>query len=268
MGRVKKITLAGKAGYPVNIYLVNSGTSLIMIDTGYQGSEAQVLRSVGTKKVEKILLTHYHPDHSEAAGELASQTGAKVYAHRAEIEALENRWGGVKVVPIEDGEDVGGEGVELVAIATPGHTKGHLAFLLREGRILFSGDLVVGDSTTWVGPPDGDVGDYLDSLLRLQKMEIAKIYPGHGPEIIEPGEKLVALIRHRKMREEQIINQLRKGAQSLLDLIAEIYPVLDQKLWVVARLTIIGHLIKLEKEGKVVMVPGKEDRYQLLSGSD
>jgi len=266
--RIEMVTLPGKAGYHVNIYLIRGKEGSLMVDTGYQETSGQVLEMIRFREVKRILLTHSHPDHSDAAGILAARTGAELLVHRLEAQMIKEWFGGTKVISLEDGEPAGIDGAEIKAVHTPGHSPGHLSFYLEEERVLFSGDLVVGESTSWVGPPDGDIGKYLDSLQRLRGMKISRIFPGHGPEIGQPREKIDALIRHRNMRERQILSHLRRGISSVREMVDEIYPVLDERFRIAARLTIIGHLIKLEREGKVIRVAGEDERYQLLPGSD
>lgn len=266
--RIEKITLPGKAGYHVNIYLVRGRHGAVLVDTGYQDTAAEVLEMIVPASVEKILLTHYHPDHSDAAGILAAGTGAEIHAHRLEVPMIEERYRGIKVTALEDSDQVGIAGALFRVVHTPGHSPGHAVFLRGEEKVLFSGDLVVGENTTWVGPPDGDIGEYLASLERIRRLDIVRICPGHGPDIEQPMPKITSLIRHRNLRERQVLSRLRRGDSTIDEIVAEIYPVLDERFRIAAHLTIAGHLIKLEREGRVVRLSGREERYQLVFEPD
>ncbi|MDD5222550.1 MAG: MBL fold metallo-hydrolase [bacterium] len=263
--QVKRITLPGKAHYPVNIYLLGEGKDALLIDTGYRETAREVTAQAAGGRISRILISHYHPDHSQAGEAIARETGAEIFAHPEEIPTVKNWFEGTEVKTLTDGEIIEFSGGELQVLGTPGHTRGHLAFFWKEEKILFSGDLVVGGSTTWVGPPDGDGRDYLASLERLQELEIAQILPGHGQEIRHPRKKIATLIRHRHMREEQILACLKKAELSLSELVREIYPVLEERFRLPALLTAAGYLNKLEHEGKVEAVSGDEIHYKIKS---
>lgn len=265
---VKKITLPGRASYPVNIYLLGEGEDALLIDTGYRETAREVVEQAAGGRISRILITHYHPDHSQAGEAIARETGAEIFAHPEEIPTIKQWFEETEVKTVADGEIIKFAGGEIQVLGTPGHTRGHLAYFWKEEKILFSGDLVVGGSTTWVGPPDGDVRDYLASLDRLKGLEIAQIFPGHGQEIRHPRKKIATLIRHRHMREQQILVHLKRAELTIPELVQEIYPILEERFRLPALLTVAGHLHKLESEGKVEMVPGEENRYRFLGSGD
>ena len=143
-------------------------------------------------------------------------------------------------------------GYSLQAIFTPGHAADHLCYYLESDRVLFSGDLILGTGTTVIPVEGGDMTAYLDSLRRLLEREIRAIYPGHGPVINRPREYILQYIRHREMREEQILALLKDGVRDVPTLVKRIYADVPQADRGLAQQTVLSHLIKLEREGIVV----------------
>jgi glyoxylase-like metal-dependent hydrolase (beta-lactamase superfamily II) len=161
-------------------------------------------------------------------------------------------------VPVADEEITGGTifpaGEDtLQAIHTPGHRFDHLCFLLQKRRTLFAGDLISGITTNVIAPPDGDMLDYINSLTRLQEIEIAEIVPAHGPIIADAQAKIAEYIDHRMLREQQVLQALEElppGA-TIPELVPLIYQDVDPKLHPIAAWTVEAHLLKLEREGLV-----------------
>jgi glyoxylase-like metal-dependent hydrolase (beta-lactamase superfamily II) len=150
-----------------------------------------------------------------------------------------------------DGETLTGNGWTLQAVATPGHTSNHLCFALPEERALFSGDHVMGWSTTTVSPPDGDMAAYMASLGKLQGREDEVYYPAHGPLIDKPHKLLRGLVLHRRQREAQILAELRAGARRIEDMVPSMYKPVDPGLYPAAARSVLAHLIDLEVRGSV-----------------
>jgi glyoxylase-like metal-dependent hydrolase (beta-lactamase superfamily II) len=191
---------------------------------------------VGEAVVARILLTHGHPDHAPGARPLSVRTGAAVLTHP---------------FALRDGGILSGGGATLDVLHTPGHTSDHVGFLLREERALFSGDLIITGSTVVVAPPDGDMGAYLASLERLQRERLSRIYPGHGDVIDRPAEAIGEYIRHRRMREEQVLAALAQGPARISDLVSRIYAGVPVTLHGLAAQSVHAHLLKLRAEGRV-----------------
>ena len=151
---------------------------------------------------------------------------------------------------LEDGERVTGAGWTLEAVATPGHTSNHLCFALPEQQALFSGDHVMGWSTTIVAPPDGDMAEYMASLDKLLGRRDRIYYPAHGPAIEAPHEHVRRLIAHRRAREEQILAQLEAGEGRIEAMVPRLYAGVDPVLYPAAARSVLAHLVDLERRGR------------------
>jgi glyoxylase-like metal-dependent hydrolase (beta-lactamase superfamily II) len=199
----------------------------------------EVLEAAG--RVGAILLTHDHPDHAPGAVTLAGMTGAPVYAARP-AEGMRR---------LRDGQEVRLPGVRLRVIATPGHTPDHVAFLLEPEGALFTGDAVLGRGTSVIDPPEGDLAQYLRSLRRLRELRPRRIYPGHGPVLLDAMAKLEEYLEHREMRERQVLEGLADGPRTPEELVPAIYAGYPAELHPLAARSVLAHLLKLEAEGRV-----------------
>jgi len=138
-----------------------------------------------------------------------------------------------------------------MAVATPGHTSNHLCFALIESGALFTGDHVMGWSTTVVSPPDGDMSDYMISLDKLYERADRVYYPAHGPQIDKPQQMVRGMIGHRRMRERQILRALETGPVTIEIMVAQMYPGLDVRLHRAAGRSVLAHLIDLQRRDQV-----------------
>ena len=240
-------------------YLV--GTSeLAVIDPGPDDAEhlQALLAVIGGRPVTAILCTHTHRDHSPAAAPLKAATGAPIIGcaplsladagPRADA-AFDTGYAPDRA--LADGESVAGTDWTLVAVATPGHTSNHLAFALPEAGALFTGDHVMGWSTTVVAPPDGDMAAYMASLDKLQQRDDRVYYPAHGPPVTNPRQHVRGFIGHRKQRERQILSLLEKRPRAIPEIVADAYPGLDPRLVTAAGGSVLAHLLDLEARGLV-----------------
>ena len=150
---------------------------------------------------------------------------------------------------LEDGEAMTGSGWTLRAVHTPGHTSNHLCFALEESGALFTGDHVMGWSTSVVIPPDGDMGHYMKSLERLQGREDTVYYSAHGEPITKPKQLVRGMIGHRRQRENQILRLLGESARPVPEFIPVMYKGLDERLHKAAEMSVMAHLLDLEKRG-------------------
>ena len=205
--------------------------------------------------IQRILVTHGHPDHIGGATSLRAQLNIPILAFsRQGVPFADEEIADGATFPVGDDS--------LRAIYTPGHRFDHLCFLLEKQRTLFAGDLLASSTTVVIPPPpEGDLVDYMDSLRRVQSLNIAEIIPAHGQIITNPQEKLAEYIAHRQKREQQLLTLLSSNAQGvdIHTLVQVIYVATDTRLHALAALSVAAHLHKLEREGKVKQVNSEQD---------
>jgi glyoxylase-like metal-dependent hydrolase (beta-lactamase superfamily II) len=222
---------------------------------------AALLAAIAGRRVEAILLTHTHRDHSAGAAALRRATGAPLWfagphrlsrpARLLEVNTLARDcdWSLTPDRAFFDGEvfEVGGLG--LVAVATPGHCANHMGFGLAGTDILLTGDHIMGWNSTLVSVPDGSMRDYLDSLRKVIALPWRRYVPAHGGPIGDGLAYARALLAHRELRNRQVVAAVAAGARTLGDLLARIYPTLGAKLRVAASLTLRAHIEYLAETG-------------------
>ncbi len=223
-----------------------------------------ILAATRGERIVAIVCTHTHRDHSPASRPLAKATGAPIIGcpplaleddgPRADA-AFDFDYAPDRM--LTDGESLTGQGWSLRAVATPGHTSNHLCFALEGEGILFTGDHVMGWSTTIVSPPDGDMTLYMESLKRLLDRDERQLLPAHGPPIDKPAAHVRALITHRRMREKQILDQLNKGRSEIPVMVEAMYRDIDPRLHPAAGRSVLAHLVDLERRGLVTRRDGE-----------
>jgi len=228
------------------------------------------------ERVTHILVTHHHSDHSPLARPLKARTGAAIYGCAVGAAAEES------VIRTEAGADfdfapdvslcgggqvLEGPGWTLEAVATPGHTSNHICFALKEENALFSGDHIMGWSTTVITPPDGDMTDYMESLERVKARNFDVLWPTHGPPIREVAPFIEAYAAHRRAREAQVLAAVGEGYERIVDMVPKLYVDVDPRLHPAAARSVLGHMIDLVRRGKVATDgPASIDsRYRLAS---
>ncbi|GIK49733.1 MAG: MBL fold metallo-hydrolase [Alphaproteobacteria bacterium] len=248
--------------FGTGVYIVGRG-DVAVIDPGPDtpGHLDALLRAVEGERVTHIFVTHRHMDHSPAAHPLAARTGARVYASMlpprpSECDDLRLEAGDDRLfqpdVDVQDGERFSGSGWTIEAVFTPGHTANHMAFALLEENALFPGDHIMGWSTTVIGPPDGNMTDYLRSLEKVRDRGYATLWPTHGPPVREVAPFVEAFIEHRLEREAQIVVQLQAGLHAIKDMVSVIYADVDKRLHPAACHSVLAHMIRLVELGRVV----------------
>jgi glyoxylase-like metal-dependent hydrolase (beta-lactamase superfamily II) len=258
-------------------YIVGQG-KVAVIDPGPDLADhvAALIAAVKGETVTHILVTHTHLDHSPAAAALKRATGAKTYAfgphgsRRAEANpgATGEEGGDRDFVPdveLREGDAVEGPGWRLAAVETPGHTSNHLCFALPEERTLFTGDHVMGWSTSVITPPDGDMAAYMRSLEKLLRRDDALYWPTHGPAITTPRPHVEAFIAHRRERRAEILAALAQGDDTIPAIVARIYAGLDPRLAPAAGRSVFAHLIELVEAEEVFCngPPAAASRFRL-----
>jgi glyoxylase-like metal-dependent hydrolase (beta-lactamase superfamily II) len=259
--------------------------------------------------ITHLLVTHTHSDHSPATAPLKERTGAPSYGYgphgavppddpddrivfgdpeadgtpKAEADGTSKtgeepsttlREGAdtdfAPDVVLRDGDVVAGPGWTIQAVYTPGHTSNHLCYALREEGALFSGDHVMGWSTSVIGPPDGSISRYLASLRLLLDRDDAVYWPTHGPAVTEPRQLVQAYLTHREERTQQIVTALRDGPATLTEIVPRIYAEVPKTLWVPAAMSTYAHVLQLIEDGTVQVDGGgdpKRTAHYALTGA-
>ena len=236
-----------------------------------------ILDATRGETITHQFITHTHSDHSPAARLLKHATGAEIWA-----------WGPATggdngMTPVDESEDhafapdhllrhgdrIAGAGWTIEAVHTPGHASNHMCYALQEEKTLFSGDHVMGWSTTVVSPPDGDMAAYLDSLELVLERGDAILRPTHGAAISDPATFVRALIDHRRMRDRQIIACLDDGIGTIPAMVETLYATTDRRLFPAARRSVLAHIIRLVHQGLIEAdgTPDEQTRYRLKTAS-
>lgn len=243
--------------YGTQTYLIGT-KQVAVIDPGPDLAEHldALEQAIGGRPVTAIMCTHTHRDHSPAAKPLAERTGAPIIGcaplaletvgPRADA-AFDGDYAPDRV--LGDGESMEVDGEPVIAVATPGHTSNHLCLAYRGA--LFSGDHVMGWSTTVVVPPDGDMAEYMRSLDKLRQRDDRVYYPAHGPAVTNPQQYVRHLVGHRMQREKQILRLVGEESRTIPDIVANAYPALDPRLTAAAGGSVLAHLLDLERRGLV-----------------
>lgn len=250
------------------VHLVGEA-ELAIIDPGPDTPEHldALLAAIAGRPVAAILITHTHRDHSPASRPLSQRTGAPIIGcaplsldeqgPRADA-GFDHRYSPDRV--LADGEAISVGGRSLRAVHTPGHTSNHLCFADESSAALFSGDHVMGWSTSVVIPPDGDMGDYMRSLEKLLGRGDRIYYPAHGEPVGEPQRLVRGMLTHRVQRERQILRLIGEGARTIEAVVAAAYPGLDPRLLPAAGASVLAHLLDLQRRG---LVQNEEEQWSL-----
>tara|TARA_R110002096_G_scaffold435828_1_gene663718 strand:- start:24608 stop:25486 length:879 start_codon:yes stop_codon:yes gene_type:complete len=259
---IRRITAPNPAPYTfkgTGTYIIGHG-DVAVIDPGphIQDHIDAIMAGLNGESITHILVTHNHQDHSPGARPLAAICGAKIYAFDVgnQLYSAPDAEEGLDKdfcpdVILRNGDEILGGDWTIEVVHTPGHLSNHICFGLREEKALFTGDHVMGWSTTIISPPDGNMQDYLDSLKMMLGRDDEIYYPTHGLPIENPLSFVKQLLGHRLRRDKEIIRALEECTLSIEELVGKIYPGLDQKLHLAASRTLFAHLIRLAALGEI-----------------
>ncbi len=248
-----------------NTYIIGKG-EVGVIDPGPANPAhlKAILSALQKETITHIFLTHTHKDHSSLIPALKEKTGATVVSHtpirqergsrKQETEPIDLNFVDAEHAPdhpISDGDMVEGNGWALRAIHTPGHAPDHLCFALKGEPILFTGDHVMAWNTSVIIPPEGSMSAYLASLGKINSDEYERFLPGHGGQARTPQRLVKAYLMHRKMREQAILSNIKKGHQTIGALLPVIYPNASEEILRPAALSLLAHAEHLQEKGLI-----------------
>ncbi len=224
-------------GPGTNTWIVDAGPVVAVIDPGPDDDRHldALERRLRDRTVAVVLVTHSHPDHLPLAERFARPHNAPVRRYP----------------DLGDGDIVRAGNVNLTVLFTPGHSADHLCFLLAEDGAVFTGDLILGQGSSMVTYPEGDVAAYLRSLDRLAALSPRTLFPGHWDPVSDARSKIEEYRRHRLEREAQVLAEVRRGGGTAADLTRRVYGDLDDEILLAAEMTTKAHLRKLVDDGAV-----------------
>ncbi len=263
-------------------YLVGDAETVVLVDPGPRDDdhEAALRRAIGDRSLNGVLITHTHGDHSP----LAASFDADTWGYGPHPAAATSESGDDSAVAdddsngtkggsdtdfhpdhlVDDGYKIVVGPFEFVCLHTPGHISNHLCFAYPSESAVFTGDHIMGWSTTIIPPPDGNMADYVASLERFLSRDDAVLYPTHGPPITKPRTYVEALIAHRREREEQIADVLARGPSTIGEIVQILYADVAEELHKPAARSVEAHLVSMVERGAVdrVEIEGHDDLYR------
>lgn len=256
---IKRITAANGSvftGPGTNTYLVGN-EDVTVIDPGPAMEEHIDVILAASENIKQILVTHTHPDHSPGTRLLQQKLDVPAFGMLTESSKNQDMTFNPERI-LKDGEILEKEEYSLEVVHTPGHASNHLCFILREEKFIFTGDHVMSGSTVVIGPPDGSMKQYIDSLNKLKNYDMEKMAPGHGDILESPYQVADWIINHRLKREEKVFSALKDATRGTPEsLVEKVYADVDSSLFPIAKASLLAHLIKLE-EDQVISKEGEE----------
>ena len=257
-------------------YIIGRG-EVAVVDPGPldQAHIDALIAAIDGETLTHMLVTHTHMDHSPGCRLLSAHHQAPTYGfgmHGGDLADLSKVEEGadrefVPDVHLVHGDVLSGAGWSVECVHTPGHTSNHMCFSLREERALFTGDHVMGWSTSVISPPDGNMGDYMRSLALLLERDDAIYYPTHGPPVREPHDHVKGFVEHRLARERQIRDCLLTGVTRIVDMVPIMYKGTNRVLFPAAARSVLAAVELMHSRGEVACAgdPGVESELALNS---
>ena len=250
---IRRIT-AGNAsvftGPGTNTYLIGNEEVTVLDPGPAMDSHIDAITSA-KGKIKQIVVTHTHPDHSPGVRLLQERMDVPAYGMLTETSKGQDRSFNPDKI-LKDGDTFEETEFTLKVVHTPGHASNHLCYILEEEEFIFTGDHIMNGSTVVIGPPDGNMKQYLDSLEKLKQFKLSKIAPGHGEVLDSPHEVAEWIINHRLQREGKVAEALKEATKGNPEsLVARVYDDVDSSLFPIAKASLLAHLIKLEEDNIV-----------------
>ena len=256
---VRRITAGNGSvftGPGTNTYLVGI-EEVTVIDPGPAMQEHIDVITAAAPNIKQILVTHTHPDHSPGVRLLKENLDIPAYGMLTNSSKNQDQTFSPERI-LDDGEVFQEEEFSIEVVHTPGHASNHLCFILKEEKLIFTGDHIMNGSTVVIGPPDGNMKQYIQSLEKLKDYDIEKIAPGHGELLENPHEVADWIINHRLEREKKVFQALQEATKGTPDtLVEKVYDDVDSSLFPIAKASLLAHLIKLE-EDQLIYSSGEE----------
>lgn len=256
---VRRITAGNGSvftGPGTNTYLVGK-EEVTVIDPGPAMQEHIDVITAAAPNIKQILVTHTHPDHSPGVRLLKEKLDIPAYGMLTNSSKNQDQTFSPERI-LDDGEVFQEEEFSIEVVHTPGHASNHLCFILKEEKLIFTGDHIMNGSTVVIGPPDGNMKQYIQSLEKLKEYDIEKIAPGHGELLENPHEVADWIINHRLEREKKVFQALQEATKGTPDtLVEKVYDDVDSSLFPIAKASLLAHLIKLE-EDQLIYSSGEE----------
>ena len=256
---VRRITAGNGSvftGPGTNTYLVGK-EEVTVIDPGPAMQEHIDVITAAAPNIKQILVTHTHPDHSPGVRLLKENLDIPAYGMLTNSSKNQDQTFSPERI-LDDGEIFQEEEFSIEVVHTPGHASNHLCFILKEEKLIFTGDHIMNGSTVVIGPPDGNMKQYIQSLEKLKDYDIEKIAPGHGELLENPHEVADWIINHRLEREKKVFQALQEATKGTPDtLVEKVYDDVDSSLFPIAKASLLAHLIKLE-EDQLIYSSGEE----------
>ena len=256
---VRRITAGNGSvftGPGTNTYLVGK-EEVTVIDPGPAMQEHIDVITAAAPNIKQILVTHTHPDHSPGVRLLKENLNIPAYGMLTNSSKNQDQTFSPERI-LDDGEVFQEEEFSIEVVHTPGHASNHLCFILKEEKLIFTGDHIMNGSTVVIGPPDGNMKQYIQSLEKLKEYDIEKIAPGHGELLENPHEVADWIINHRLEREKKVFQALQEATKGTPDtLVEKVYDDVDSSLFPIAKASLLAHLIKLE-EDQLIYSSGEE----------